>query len=323
MLRAFLKGDEGALEIREDLTGLKPDQVHWIDLHHPSQEERQVAEQFLGVPLPSHADMQEIEPSSRLYRDEEVLRVTATILSQADSEKPLLSPITFMLTQDCLITIRYSDPLPFRTFQEHASQHPAICSSGVTAFAGLMEAIIDRLADILEMVGNGVEQLSHEIFSPPGKRPRSRDFEEVLVRVGRFGDLNSRVRESLLSISRFMIFLDSVMDAMDDDHIKARHRTIKQDLHSLTDHSDFLAGKVTFLLDATLGMISIEQNAIIKIFSVAAVVFLPPTLIASIYGMNFHDMPELTWPIGYPVAIFLMVVSAVLPYFYFKRRGWL
>ena len=323
MIRAFVRTAAGDLEVSDDLGGLAPEGVHWIDLHEPSMDERAVAADFLGVELPSRADMQEIESSSRLYRDEEVLRVTATIISKADTEQPITSPITFILTQECLITIRYSDPMPFRSYYDHLMRHPALCSSGRTAFAGLIEAIIDRMADILEVVGSGMDRLSHEVFAPPGKKPRSNDFEAILVRIGRYGDLTSRVRESLLSLSRIMIFLDSAIRATDDEAIQKRADTINWDLKSLGDHSMFLSGKINFMLDATLGMISIEQSSIIKIFSVAAVVFLPPTLIASIYGMNFHDMPELGWPVGYPVALVLMVVSAILPYLYFKRRGWL
>ncbi|MEM7173440.1 MAG: magnesium transporter CorA family protein [Pseudomonadota bacterium] len=323
MIRAFVKTDTDELKVHETLEGLSHESVHWIDLHEPSMDERALAADFLGVDLPSRAHMQEIESSSRLYRDEEVLRVTATIISQADTEKPITAPITFMLTQDCLITIRYSDPMPFRTYFEHISRHPALCASGRTAFAGLIEAIIDRMADLLEVVGTGMDRLSHEVFAPPSKKPRSRDFEEVLVRIGRFGDLTSRVRESLLSLSRIMIFLDSAVRATEDESMQKRADTINLDLKSLGDHSMFLSSKINFMLDATLGMISIEQSSIIKIFSVAAVVFLPPTLIASIYGMNFQFMPELDWRIGYPLALLFMVVSAILPYYYFKRRGWL
>jgi magnesium transporter len=151
----------------------------------------------------------------------------------------------------------------------------------------------------------------------------SRDFQKILSRLGRAGDLASKVRESLVSLGRLLAFAIQGTQARGRKTGSARLKTIGRDVASLSDYAAFLNNKVGFLLDATLGMINIEQNAIIKIFSVAAVVFLPPTLIASIYGMNFAHMPELGWPLGYPLALALMVVSAILPYLYFKRRGWL
>ena len=189
---------------------------------------------------------------------------------------------------------------------------------------GLLEAVVDRAADILERIGADVDAISREVFQQGTDAKRSTDFQSVLSKVGRKGDLCSKARESLVSIGRIATFLMQV--AMDNNwapEIRARFKTLGRDVHSLTDHASFLASKIAFLMEATLGMIGIEQNAIIKIFSVAAVVFLPPTLIASIYGMNFEHMPELEWSLGYPWALGLMLVSAFLPYWYFKRKGWL
>jgi len=221
-----------------------------------------------------------------------------------------------------LITVRYADPLPFRAFAAYALRHPSACGDGQAAFIGLLEAIIDRIADVLETVGADLDRLSREVFSRSAAQT-SRDFQKLLTRLGRADDLVSKARESLVSIGRLLAFAIQGLQSGGRKGGGARLKTIGRDVASLSDHASFLNNKVNFLLDATIGMIYIEQNAIIKIFSVAAVVFLPPTLIASIYGMNFAHMPELDWRLGYPLALALMVVSAILPYWYFKRRGWL
>jgi magnesium transporter len=189
----------------------------------------------------------------------------------------------------------------------------------------LLEVIIDRLADVLERAGRDIDGISHEVFQrPAGAKAKSRDFQKVLEEIGLKGDLTSNVRDSLATLQRMFGFLGQyTLERKSVRDVRSRLKTLTRDENSLTDHAGFLAQKITFLLDATLGMISIEQNATIKIFSVAAVVFLPPTLIASIYGMNFAHMPEVDWLLGYPFALGLMVASAVLPYLYFKRRDWL
>jgi magnesium transporter len=192
----------------------------------------------------------------------------------------------------------------------------------------LLEAVVDRAADHLESVALVIDKTSHEVFhTEPARRPRGRDFQELLRRIGEEGDFNSKLRESLVSLLRLAAFLSSVLDSADPKRstreVKAHLKTLQRDIQSLTDHSTFISGKINFLLDAILGMISIEQNAIIKIFSVVAVIFLPPTLVASIYGMNFRFMPELAWPYGYPFAIGLMLLSALVPVIYFRRKGWL
>jgi magnesium transporter len=163
------------------------------------------------------------------------------------------------------------------------------------------------------------------VFQRPGAKPNTgAQFSFVLEAIGRKGDLTSNIRDCLGSLARMIGFLGNVtLQGKNDKELRARIGTLSSDCQSIIDHAGFLTQKIMFLLDATLGHISIEQNTIIKIFSVAAVVFLPPTLIASIYGMNFDFMPELAWPFGYPLAVVLMVVSAVLPFWYFKRRRWL
>jgi magnesium transporter len=185
--------------------------------------------------------------------------------------------------------------------------------------------IVDRMADIIERIQAEVDLLSRSIFEMKGGRAsRQRRFDVLLKSIGQEGELTSRARESTHSMGRLLTFLTHAANERKEDKLlKARVRTAARDVQSLTDHVSFLANKIVFMLDATLGMVNIQQNDIIKIFSVVAVVFLPPTLIASIYGMNFDFMPELHWLFGYPFALGLMVLSGVLPYLYFKHRGWL
>jgi magnesium transporter len=270
--------------------------------------------------------MEEIEISSRLYAEDGAYFMTASLLSGADTEVPKMAPVTFVLSGRRLLTIRYSEPKPFRSFPQRAEKAATGCTGGDTILLALLEAVVDRLADILERASRDVETISQNIFQARGTKAseRGRDFQKLLTAIGRKEDLVANIRDSLLTLQRLSSFLGAATgSAKAAKDLRVRIRTLTRDVVSLADHSTFLSQKINFLLDATLGMINIEQNAIIKIFSVAAVVFLPPTLVASVYGMNFDQLPELHWQWGYPFALVLMVMSAVLPFWYFRRRGWL
>jgi magnesium transporter len=300
------------------------DRVVWIDLINPSDEEEAALEQHLGIDVPTREEMEEIEISSRLYYEDGAAFMTATLPAHADGDDPLMAPVTFVLAGDRLITVRYHEPRAFHTFPTRAEKVAMGCTSGEPVLVALLEAIIDRLADILERAGHDIDRISRGIFQPGGAKPRSRDFQKVLEEIGRKGDLTSNIHDSLVTLERLIGFLGHATgQRKSSKDIRERVKTLARDARSLADHAAFLSQKITFLLDATLGMINIEQSATIKIFSVAAVVFLPPTLVASIYGMNFDHMPELQWLFGYPFAIGLMILSAFVPFWYFKRRGWL
>ncbi len=247
--------------------------------------------------------------------------MTASIVTRVDTGYPETTAVTFILAHDRLATLRYADPVPFRTFVAYLEKHPGVCASSEAILATLLEAIVDRVADVLEMAGAEVDGVSRAIFSKQAKF-KARGFEPVMADIGRNGDLVSKVRESLLTLNRLITYLGVAREQASKE-LRQRIKTIGRDIASLIDHAQFLNSKITFLLEATLGMVGIEQNATIKIFSVVAVVFLPPTLIASIYGMNFDFLPELKWQYGYPIALLMMVASAIMPYLYFKRRGWL
>jgi magnesium transporter len=312
----------------------------WIDLLSPSDVEEQALEAALGIDIPTREELQQIELSSRLYEENENLFMTATVLTHADTSTPQSSAVTFILTDRKLITLRYEDPAPFRTFRARREASLMRYQTGDQCLAGIVDAIVERAADILEGVGANLDRLSLRVFEPVNlhaiphgivhskrgraRRARQRDFVDVLRLIGAASDLVSRARESLVSFTRLVTFLREARGQRGASRDSLAHvKTILGDLASLSDHASFLSSKIGFLLDATLGMINNEQNAIIKILSVAALVFLPPTLVAGVYGMNFEFMPELKWAYGYPFALTLMLISAVTPYLFFRRRGWL
>ncbi len=314
-------------------------QTVWIDLFRPTREEDVRVEQAFGISVPTREEMSEIEASSRLYQESGAHVMTAILLalpetSQAavqDATKPrrdepdFPTPVTFMLTGNRLVTVRYGEPRGIKLYLTRAQKKDASCTSGQTILVGLLEAIIDRSADRVERIQAEVDQLSHTIFGlTGGERSKSRRFDVNIKNIGREGELTSRSRESLLSLDRLLTYLAHAMSERGDDKLlRSRIKTANRDVQSLADHVGYLSVKINFLLDATLGMINNEQNTIIKIFSVLAVALMPPTLVGTIYGMNFKHIPELDWQYGYPMALCLMVVSAVLPWVYFKRKGWL
>ncbi|WP_295809711.1 magnesium transporter CorA family protein [uncultured Nitratireductor sp.] len=323
MIKTYIAENERLKPV--DLSSAERGAVVWVDMIAPTEDEEKAVETWLGIAVPTRADMEEIEISSRLYSEDGAHFMTATLPAHADGDQPEMGPITFILTATGpLVTVRYHEPRAFQTFPQRAEKAALGCGSGEAVLINLLEVITDRLADILERAGGEVLELSKGIFHPSEKKASKRDrgFQIILRRIGRKEDLISKMQDSLLTMQRLSGFFGAVSARGSKDG-RARIKTLSRDIDSLSDHATALSQKIGFLLDATLGMISIEQSAIIKIFSVVAVIFLPPTLVASIYGMNFEIMPELQWPFGYPVAIVLMVFSALLPFWYFKRRGWL
>jgi magnesium transporter len=219
--------------------------------------------------------------------------------------------------------VRYDEPKPFAIVRQRLTRACAPSVSGESVMMDLLDAVVDRCADILERIGSEVDRTSHEIFDPD--RSRAPHFYNAIMRtIGSKGDLTSKVRESLVSIGRVMLFLANDSEPLKwSKEQRAQMKSMQRDVQSLSDHATYLVSNITFLLDAIVGVVTIEQNNIIKIFSVVAVVLMPPTLIASIYGMNFRHMPELEWVHGYPFALVLMVCAAIVPYLFFKWRKWL
>ncbi|HXV74314.1 MAG TPA: magnesium transporter CorA family protein [Sphingomonadales bacterium] len=323
MLEAYI-ASRGGLRKAEAARTL-PKELIWVDLLNPSAEERARVEKALKIEIPAREEMQEIEISSRLYSEGAANFMTAILLSQTETDKPVSGPVTFILARKALVTVRFSEPRSFLNFANRSQRPHCGVTSAEAVLVSLLEAVVDRTADLLERIANEVDTISHEVFERTDHRPTpGRDYQVILKRIGRRGNLNSKARESLGTLARLATYLGPLAkDRGFGKEWKSRIGTLQSDITSLSDISLFTANKVTFLLEAVLGMVNIEQNAIIKIFSVAAVVFLPPTLLASVWGMNFEFMPELDEPNAYLWAIAAMVVSAILPYLFFKRKGWL
>jgi magnesium transporter len=317
---------EGVLIKHEGPAPITPAAV-WIDLLNPTKDEDLLVEHALSISVPTREEMSEIEASSRLYQEGGGHYMTAVVLHQPDPsfDPPVGTPVTFILAGNRLVTVRYAEPRAISIFINRAQKKDAACMTGAAVMVGLLEAIIDREADRVERIQGEVDKLSQTIFSIKGReRSRTRRFDVMINMIGREGELTSRSRESMLTLDRLTTYLGHVMGERGDEKtLKGRVKTASRDVRSLTDHIGYLSSKITFLLDATLGMINNEQNTIIKIFSVLAVALMPPTLVGTVYGMNFKHIPELEWLWGYPFALSVMVVSAVLPWIYFKRKGWL
>jgi magnesium transporter len=307
-----------------------PENAVWIDLHNPTHDEDIQTETWTKASIPTREDMGEIEESSRFYAENGGQYLTAPILYFTEDKHHAISPISFILTGPFLVTVRYSEPRSFSLFVSRATKPGnglinANCS-GVTILLGIIEAVTDRIADILEGVAADIDQNSHQIFrrSDNDKPMTTKNFRDSLTRIGGQGAFLSKVRESIAGVSRLLVYLAAITEQNTyKKETRAWIKSLERDTQSLSTYVDFLSNKITFLLDTVVGLISIEQNAIIKIFSVAAVAFMPPTLVASIYGMNFHFMPELDKIWGYPMAIGLMIASAVIPLLIFRKKGWL
>lgn len=317
---------ESALKkaVIEDLA-VVPENAVWIDLVNPSAAEDKAVERLAGIAIPTREDMQEIEISSRLYMENGARYMTATLMCQSDTDMPRTTAVTFILGDHRLVTVRYDLPKPFALVEAKLARSCTPSITGEMVLMELLDAVIDRCADILERCGTEIDQVSHDIFEPESERHgQAKRYSQILISIGRKGDLTSKVRESLVSIGRVVTFLSAVVEGVKwSKDMREQLKTMQRDVASLTDHASYLSNKITFVLDAMLGVVNLEQNNIIKLFSVMAVVLMPPTLIASIYGMNFKVMPELEWVHGYPMALMMMLVAAIVPYWIFKWKKWL
>ncbi len=311
---SFQEGRLVQTPLRED-EPFPPDVV-WVDLVNPAAEERARVQAAFQQALPTPEAVEEIEATSRFFRDGDGLHIHSYFLHDFE-DTPVNVTVAFSLNRGRLFTLRDQELATFRMFRLQARRQAGLVNDAVSILLALFAAKTDRLADILEEVYQALETASGAILA----RETNRDIPGALARLATHEDLNGKARLSLMDTQRALSFImrsESLAPAHRD-----QARDILRDIESLLPHTAFLFDKINFLMDALMGLVNIEQNQIIKIFSIAAVVFLPPTLVASIYGMNFHFMPELTWPWGYPFAVLVMVLSGIAPYWYFKRKDWL
>ncbi|MBA2127096.1 magnesium transporter CorA [Hyphomicrobium methylovorum] len=298
----------------------------WIDVLNPADDEDKMIEQALGIEVPTRSEMREIEASNRFYTENGAYYMTGIIVHASSLDVPMTSVVTFILSGNRLVTVRYAEPRAFPLYVTRATKGDPACRSSVGIMIGLVEMLIEREADLIERVQDEVERMAPLVFGQKGagQPSRNRRLDLLLKTVGKEGDITARAQESAMSLNRLLLyFANAARERKDDKRLIARIESANNDITSLMESLRFLAARTSFLLDATLGMISTEQNQIIKLFSVMAVMLMPPTLVASIYGMNFAHMPELheTW--GYPAALGLMFVSGLVPFLYFRKKGWL
>ncbi len=296
----------------------------WIDLIAPGKEEMALLRD-LGVNVPTLADMEEIEISNRLYREAEMDYMTAVLPGERGDGNRVTMPVSFILSPQRLVTVRHHSPRPFLTYPERGERSTLGCSTPHRLFIGLAEEIIARLADLLEGSGRVLDDATISIFeTQTARRGQGDRLQAALRQVGREAEAMARVRLSLLTIERMLAFYIATVD---DQPEAARLRPVVKgqlrDVQALEVHADFLGSRVSLAVDTTLGMINLEQNNTVRILSVVAALFLPPTLIASIYGMNFDAMPELDEPWGYPMALLLMAATAAATWLVLRWKRWL
>jgi magnesium transporter len=298
--------------------------IGWYDLLNPTDEEVAAVETATGVDLPSRDELRDIEPSSRLYIEDGALFLTASLVYRVESQIAHLADTGFILSQDRLITLRHAEPRAFKIFTTNMCRTHGFKGGG-DILASLLETVVDRTAEVLENASHAVDNMTTNIFlAETENRPdrATRDLEAQLIEIAALQRLLAKARESLNSLSRVTAYMIAQPQFASVKANKEKCRSVNRDIKSLSEHAGFIAANITFLLDACLGLISVQQNNVMKIFSVMAVVLLPPTFIGSIYGMNFDHMPELHWSWGYPMALTAMLLSGVIPFIWFRRKGW-
>lgn len=296
----------------------------WFDLEKPDPEEYAFVTRVTGFSLPHYSDLSEIENSSRLSVDGETLTLSMPIVIRSGGvlEDGVCG---FVLSPKCLVTLRFAPSILFHHFTTSAPPEGVPGSAHI--FAGLLEGVVDRLADALEKLREELDELSHRIFhhrlgSRTPARNAERELQAILVTLGRDYDAISYLRDSQLGVARIAPYAAISVNWI-PKHVRDRLKSVQKDVSSLNEFSTHLTDKVQFLLDSTLGFINIAQNSLIKVLTIVSIMGIPPTLIAGIYGMNFHDIPELSWKYGYGFSWALMIISAVAPLIWFRKKGWI
>jgi magnesium transporter len=301
-------------------------EAFWIDLLDPSDGERAEVEQATKLELPTKDALNEIESSSRVYIEGDVLYLSTPVGAGTDCLSDAPTTLGFVLSRKRLLTLRFGKIAAVDKLLE-AYAHEDEPSPG-DAFMKILEVIVDQVADTLEHASAALEQISNSAFrrerrNSGGFAAASESLHQSLRKLGRMNDGLSHIRDALLGLGRIAAF---VLDVDSKKHIgdrEPRLHAVRSDIASLNDYQAHLSGKVQFLLDATLGFINIQQNDIVKALTIVSVVGVPPVLIAGVYGMNFRHMPELDWPFGYPFALILIVLSGLVPLAWFKWRNWI
>jgi magnesium transporter len=297
----------------------------WIDLFNPTKEEIDKACTDHRLYIPPREQLEEIEFSSRLQYEDRVFTLSVPVTPHYQGEEDATSPLGFVLTKDILVTIRFTRLHTFEAISERVKRRQR---SAPDIFLVILEAVVDYNADRLEELRNEAKEISKRIFHKEMQRARrnvtrtNRMLREVLVELGDMGERLSHVRETLLVLQRAVPFVTEHGESWMEPKVKARLKVAGNDVVSLNDYEVHLTDKIQFLLDAALGFINTEQNDLFKVLTIASVLGIPPTFFASMYGMNFHNMPEYSWVYGYQWGLGLIILSTVIPIIWFKVRGW-
>jgi magnesium transporter len=306
-----------------------PPEVNWIDAFRPELHEIAFLERILGIEIPSLEDLSEIENSSRLYLEKGHLFLSTPVHFHTISGMPRTTPLGLVLSKQLLLTVRFKPIKALDQFRETSARQALLAPGGPGALIAILEIIIDRVADELELIGADLDRLSEKIFDGDSSkqvvRPREKagDHLKFLLRkVGRAGDHAGKISDVLLGLARLIPFVMTNATDYLSGEPKGQLKSLQRDIASLKDYQLHLTNKIQFLLDATLGLTNIDQNDIFRILTAVSVIGIPPTFITSLYGMNFKIMPELEWHYGYLFAWIAIALSALVPAFWFKRQGW-
>jgi magnesium transporter len=305
-----------------------PSGVNWIDAVRPDARETAFLERTLGIEVPALETLSGIETSSRLRSKKDWLYLSIPMIHRKDGFMPALTPLGFVFSKDMLLTVRFEHMKVFDDVLDIVPRHP-MQAGGPGALIAILEAIVDHAADVLEGAGSDLDCLSEEIFGTNAAnvrrhRPRADGdkLRGVTRKIGRNGDLTSKIEDLLLGMARMLPYVAANAASYLEAGIRAKLESLQRDIDSLNDYETHLTNKIQFLLDATLGLTNIEQNNIFRILTVVSVIGIPPTFFASMWGMNFKNIHEYDWSYGYEFALFIIAVSALIPIIWFKWRGW-
>lgn len=330
MIRIYTQSEKGiSRTVGLEEAEARREGIFWIDLLTPDGAELTYVEKLCEIEMPTKDEMREIEATSRLYCEDGARFMTTTVLSRVETDEPMIAEITFILKKRTLITIRHTDSYSFRVFSHQLLRMKD--TNRDLVFIGLLETLVDRQADVLERFGTDLDALSKKVFGTHHTRrngkandPDTDDLRDALEELGRVGDLITRQRDALVNLLRMITFAgneDSCMSSHDSLYVPLR--PVSRDVNSLSEYASFLSNKINFMLDAVLGLINIEQNDIVKVFTITSVVFMPPTLVASVFGMNYKYIPFLDTEWGFWLSLVLMGMAGILPLVVFKIKRYI
>ncbi|MFD1695155.1 magnesium transporter CorA family protein [Roseibium aestuarii] len=321
MILAYVPNGTGLTRIEVAPGEDVPEAAVWIDLLRPTREEQQACEKLMGAEIPTRDEMRSIESSARFYEEPGGLVMTALLPIAARTHDPETSSVTFVLSQSRLVTVRHGEPVSITLFERKVGNLPPSAHSGPGIVVGLFEFIIDRCADVMEEASAKVDVMSQKVFEDGISARKSTLYKDAIKDQGRIGLQISKMHDVCTGLSRLLLFIDSRPEKVKfKDSQKRMLKTYGRDLHSIKEHGDALDNRLSYLLDATIGLVNLEQNQTAKTYSVLGLIFLPPTLVASIYGMNFRFMPELDWAYGFEYALAVMGGLVLVTYLVLRLR---